>query len=59
MQQKQSWTFEDSKISSHKLKNAASNNKKRNKQENNCCEGQVMERKEKLTADYSQNQTPL
>lgn len=59
MQQKQSWTFEDSNIPSHKLKNADSNNKKRNEQENHCCEGLVMECKEELTADYSMNQSPL
>lgn len=59
MQQKQSWTFEDSNIPSHKLKNADSNNEKRNEQENHCCEGLVMECKEELTADYSMNQSPL
>lgn len=59
MHQKQSQTFEESKIPSHKLKNADSNNKKRNNQENYCCEGLVIESKEELIADYSMNQSPL
>lgn len=53
--QKQSRTFGDSNIPSQKLKNADDNNKKKNKQENLCCEGLVIERNEELTADYSIN----
>lgn len=51
--QKQSWTFGNSNIPSHKLKNADDNNKKRNKQKNLCCEGLLIEHNEELTADYS------